>query len=303
MSAAFGGSGPVWQRKFSHSYWGRKTSLDEVASAKPWKRQRLSPPQDDHLPPFSLLTNDDDRERKAEFRKPGTYNVVVNTASFAELEEYKDTYEDSYSRSPSRRLGSVQSDQFGSDFGHYNDPLCASIGGPEIVDDPDVVILKVFEDDSRKVVVSPAGPAVNQRIGRASRTPTISSTSSSTSRTRPDYFRFSSENTPLMRMAAQDGRDHQLVYYYKTFVHRHLAQVHRDSLGTSMETGVLSAPDVFEKHAANFLPVCDLTMAVSKITKGIFSTIHADYDDTIALSRAHGFLCVVHVTGPARYQS
>ena len=56
-------------------------------------------------------------------------------------------------------------------------------------------------------------------------------------------------------MAHQDGRDHQLVYYYKTYVHRHLAQVHRDSLGISLETGALSAPDVFERQAASFLPV------------------------------------------------
>ena len=62
-----------------------------------FKRQRLIPNEKDILPPFSSLTNDEDRERKAELKPVGTYIVVVNPASFVNLEEYRDTLpEDPY---------------------------------------------------------------------------------------------------------------------------------------------------------------------------------------------------------------
>lgn len=214
------------------------------------KRRRLND-QDDLLPPFSGLTNDEDREKKAEFRSPGTFLLVVNPDSFAEFEEYKNTNVSSKNATnplPSTTSGSIHSPQFNIDQTLYNDPFADE---NEILDDPDIVILKVFEDDSRKLL-SPLN-SVQRRA--TSSTPSLSITSPSSFQ-RSDYFRFSCDNTPLMRVANKDGRDHQLIYYYKNFVHRHLAQVHRDSLGTSMETGALSAPDVFERQAATFVPVC-----------------------------------------------
>ena len=41
-----------------------------------------------NLPAFATLTNDEDRERKAETPLPGTYSVVVTPKSFADLPEY-----------------------------------------------------------------------------------------------------------------------------------------------------------------------------------------------------------------------
>lgn len=220
---------------------------------RPFKRQRTSPQQEDLLPPFSALTNDEDREKKAEFRIPGSYHLVVNPSSFAEFDEYKDNRHDRISpkSTPTKGPGSELSDQFSNDQTQYNDPNGTDCNDSQTSDDPDIVILRIFEDDTRKLG-SPTSAVVQ---GRSSRTPTFSLPSSAGSAHRADYFRFSYDNTPLMRMAHKDGRDHQLVYYYKSYVHRHLAQVHRDSLGTSLETGALSAPDVFERQAASFLPV------------------------------------------------
>lgn len=180
---------------------------------------------------------------------------MVNPSSFTEFEEYnKDTRHDRKSpkSTPTKGPGSEHSDQFSSNNQtQCNDPDGQIFNGTQNSDDPDIVILKVFEDDTRRLG-SPTSAVVQ---GRSSRTPTLSIPSSATSANRADHFRFAYDNTPLMRMAHKDGRDHQLVYYYKNYVHRHLAQVHRDSLGTSLETGALSAPDVFERQAASFLPV------------------------------------------------
>ena len=208
--------------------------------------------QEDLLPPFSALTNDEDREKKAEYRKPGTYHLVANPSSFVEFDEHRGTQY--HRKSPkiiaTKRLKSEYGDQLSNDHTQYNEPNGDLSDDTQVSDDPDVVILKIFEDDAR--LGSPTSAVIR---ARSSRTPTLSLPSSAGSAHRTDYFKFSYDNTPLMRMAHQDGRDHQLVYYYKTYVHRHLAQVHRDSLGTSLETGVLSAPDVFERQAASFLPV------------------------------------------------
>ena len=201
-----------------------------------------------------MLTNDEDRERKAEFRTPGSYYLVVNPSSFAEFDEYKDNQHDRDSPKSiaSKPRGSEYADQFSSNQTRYDEPDGDHFHDTPISKDSDIVILKTFEDDTHKLG-SPTS-AVVQAL--SSRTSTLSLPSSAGSTHRTDFFMFSYDNTPLMRMAHHDGRDHQLVYYYKTFVYRHLAQVHRDSLGTSLETGALSAPDIFERQAASFLPVC-----------------------------------------------
>ena len=209
--------------------------------------------QEDLLPPFSTLTNDEDREKKAEFRKPGSYHVVVNPSSFADFDEYKN------SRHGGNSPKSIKSERRGSEQGHqlinsqtqFGEPHGDHSNDTQTSNDPDIVVLKTFEDDAHKL----GSPTTAVVQAHPLRTPTLSIPSFGGSAHGADQFRFSYENTPLMRMAHQDGRDHQLVFYYKTFVHRHLAQVHRDTLGTPSETGALSAPDVFERQAASFLPV------------------------------------------------
>ena len=199
------------------------------------------------------MTNDEDREKKAEFRKPGSYHLVVNPSSFAEFDEYKDNGHDRNSprSATSKGSGNEYSGHFSNSQTQYDELHGYDFNEMQTSGDPDIVILKVFEDESHKLG-SPTSAVVQRR---ASTTPVLSQPSSAGSTSRANYFKFSYDNTPLMRMAHKDGRDHQLVYYYKNFVHRHLAQVHRDSLGTSLETGALSAPDVFERQAASFLPV------------------------------------------------
>lgn len=245
MSGGPGLGGPVWDRTFPVYLinWSIG-SIATASSSRLLKRQGTDHPHEDLLPPFSSLTNDEAREKKAEFHSPGTYILVLNSSSFAEFDEYKE----SSKNSPSSRPESVHSDPYSNDRTHYNN-IFTNENDTQTSDDPDIVILKVFEDDSRKL---PSPSSATTRRPSSS----FSVPSSATSAPRSDYFRFSYENTPLMRMAAKDGRDHQLVFYYKNFVHRHLSQVHRDSLGTSLETGALSAPDVFERQAANFPPVC-----------------------------------------------
>ncbi|KAB8302001.1 hypothetical protein EYC80_005454 [Monilinia laxa] len=45
--------------------------------------------EDDTLPPFVELETDEQREKKASYHKPGTYNVIANPSSFHPLPEYQ----------------------------------------------------------------------------------------------------------------------------------------------------------------------------------------------------------------------
>lgn len=170
-----------------------------------------------------MLTNDDDREAKAEFRTAGTYFVVVNPNSFADLEEYKgETGKRYHHATNSNGYQSIRRDSSATDQ-TPDSGLVSAADGDWDLNDPNVVVLKVFEDDTRKIV-SPGGYwASHERPSRASTISVPSPTSSMCPS--QETLRFSIENTPLIRMASKDGRDYQLVYYYRNFVHRHLAQV------------------------------------------------------------------------------
>ncbi|KXT06291.1 hypothetical protein AC578_9131 [Pseudocercospora eumusae] len=70
---------------------GRKVKCDEALWDPSVRHDSgLSPVLDapDDLPVFAVLTNDEDRERKAITQRPGTYGVVVTPKSFHDLPEY-----------------------------------------------------------------------------------------------------------------------------------------------------------------------------------------------------------------------
>ena len=242
ISGGRGAPGPVW-------------------NPRPGKRQYLYTREDDLLPSFASLRNDEDRERKAEFRKPGTYQVIVNPASFVDYGEYrdKDGNGSSLGEPISKYPSSTQTpnDRLASHPFQFANTLTSNV---QISDDPDIIVLKVFQDDSQKMTPSPGGLSAVQ--GRSSRASTLSNSSTlslgssvSTICQHMSPARYAYENSPLMQMAHPDGRDHQLIYYYKNFVYRHLLQVHRDSLGTPSETDSISSADIFERQAVTFPPV------------------------------------------------
>lgn len=108
---------------------------------------------DDSLPPFSLLTTDEERERKAEATSPGTYHVVVVPDSFSTLPEYAD---DGTEKTKPRSSGESQRSADISPLSlNLNGLKCENVSN----DDPNLVILKTFEDATRR----------SSSIGRISR--------------------------------------------------------------------------------------------------------------------------------------
>ncbi|KAL8701196.1 MAG: hypothetical protein Q9224_000606 [Gallowayella concinna] len=203
-------------------------------------------PRHDFLPPFSRLTNDEDREKKAEFRPPGSYNVIVTPSSLAQLEEYKANQDEDKTpiSAVSERPQTVSTN-----------PLCQNIETNVIVlTDPDTVMLRVFEDNTKKLI-SPTSPS--SRFG-------VSSTSSLTSPSpnhyfqRTDMFSISSQHSPppsTFEITPQDPCDWPLICHYRNLLSRHLFHVHRGSITPPLAPGAFFTQELFERTVATFPPV------------------------------------------------
>ncbi|KAL9029340.1 MAG: hypothetical protein Q9196_002403 [Gyalolechia fulgens] len=209
---------------------------------------KLTPthPKHDFLPPFSTLTNDEDREKKAEFRPPGSYNVIVTPSSLAGLEEYKANQEE---RTP------VTGGFTGSE-NSFTERLGENLEANVITfKDPDTVMLRVFEDSTKKVP-SPSSPS--SRFGRSS-VSTITSPSSGSCSQRTGMF----TPPPLtFEIQPQDNRDWPLICHYRNILSRHLFHVHRGSITPALAPGAFFTQELFERTVATFRPLYHALMAL-----------------------------------------
>lgn len=192
--------------------------------------------QEDLLPAFSALTTDEERERKAELREAGTYMVITNPDSFACLPEYCDEDEDEERASKSAQTTALMS------HGYFFDQI---VGGHTIpfapVDsmDPNVVILKAFEDIPRRTPVQLGSSESRQLTSIAPIAP-------SESDVRVLGISHSPSN-PLSRLeeARNGGRDFHLLEHYRRYISPRIIP------------GVLPdvENDIFEIEAQLFPPV------------------------------------------------
>lgn len=176
---------------------------------------------------------------------PGTYHVVANPSSFAGLEEYQDNNSGSklHSKSRTTRIHRRRSSS-------ANEP--SSTTGQDVYEDPETLILGTFEDNARRP------PILGLLTTNLSKSPTSSLTSQSPgagfAQSAHSISR-STETSPVLGSAVQSRADQDIVSFYQQFVRVQLDQVHRDSLGTSSQSGALTFPEVLDKHVDSFPPV------------------------------------------------
>jgi len=184
-----------------------------------------------------MLTNDEDRERKAVHKLPGTYHIVVNPNSFSSLEEYADSQDDEsavgtrpHNLSRRRRSSVYKSN---------------SVIRQDVFEDPDTLIIGKFEENVRKL---PTLSLLTTHFDN-SRSSSLTSHSSATT-----YIQ-SHEVSPLYETVWEIEEDQHITSFYRTFVRSQLNQVHRDSLGTSSDLGIQTIPDILDRQAPHFTPV------------------------------------------------
>ncbi|KAI4129969.1 MAG: hypothetical protein LQ338_001975 [Usnochroma carphineum] len=240
--------------KMQHQTGQPKGVWDQLLS-RLYDSQMDKRPKHDFLPPFSTLTNDEDRERKAEFRPPGTYNVMVTPSSLARLEEYRATQDDEQTpvtaavKDSNKSSTEVASRNLEANVITFNDP--------------DVVQLRVFEDNTKKLS-SPGSPS--SRVGLSSAS-NITSPSSGFSFPRTDMFVLPSQTSPPLppptcEIKPQDNRDWPLICHYRNILSRHLFHVHRGSITPPLAQGAFFTQELFERTVATFTPLYHALMAL-----------------------------------------
>ncbi|KAL8779368.1 MAG: hypothetical protein Q9213_006973 [Squamulea squamosa] len=199
------------------------------------------------------LTNDEDREKKAEFRPPGSYNVIVTPSSLAHLDEYKASQDDEttpLSAEP-RFSKKIPADPSNPD----------SVANMITLADPDTVVLRVFEDATKKLT-SPTSPSSYFRVSSSS---SLTSPSSGHDFQRQDRFIRSNQHTPppsTFEIKPQDPRDWPLICHYRNLLSRHLFHVHRGSIAPPLAPGSFFTQELFERTVATFPPLYHALMAL-----------------------------------------
>lgn len=203
----------------------------------------------DNLPPFDSLTCDEDRELKAQKSPPGTYYVVLPADCF--VEHY-------LQRTIGREFDNLNLHDHGSSG--------FSVGGEAFQpaeDDPHVVIIKVFKDDT----FSNKNWAMSS--GSRSRNTSSASTSglplSSTLSTRMHIESWA--ESPLMTIYRPGPDQVELIRHYKIALHPKFRQLYQDSFGSPEEAVTLTLIDFIEDKAAAFPPVSEkIAFCISTLT-------------------------------------
>jgi hypothetical protein len=228
----------VWDRRCILEYTTgvANTCIASVAQREPSQDRSV----EDLLPPFSALTTDEERERKAELQNPGTYHVVANIGSFVALPEYR---EENASVPGSGEVG-----RFPSPALVVDDDATSSLSVDPVGDrdDPNVVILKVFEEPSRKGSLQPSNRSTTNPVSPASSQASIATTSQLV--TQRNTHHTEGQGVSMLDIARSGGRDAQLLHHYQTSISPYILQTRRPD----------GDEDLFEMQARSYPPVSNL---------------------------------------------
>lgn len=179
----------------------------------------------------------------------------------------------------------------------------------DMSEDPDILILDEFEDNTRRIPASGSLSAQSRTHGTSS-SPVISSGAITQRTDSPDH------EAQLIDISTLDGEDARLVSHYRGFICRQIIQVHKDSLGCAQNTGRRSVQEILETEATRSPPVSTLCISSTVFTlitayishqiplsflwnvyeQSYLGTFSTDTFSLPALPRSHGIFCVEYGT-------
>lgn len=228
----------VWDRKaLPHLYLCPLAHRQTVSSPAPSDdRSDYFSNAADSLPPFALLTSDEERESRAESCTPGTYHVVMVPDSFSSLPEY-----------------STEA---------IEDPEASALGRPKSEnvdpDDPNVVILKTFEDISRRPTSTGRTSRVSPISEIADPLCALSLSPALASPTSPALIE--DDNLDFLDSLLDQHNQHATLFaHFRHVVWKQLFPRDHgfgDSYGPEGQSATLSV-DFLEHEADRFPPVCN----------------------------------------------
>lgn len=238
----------VWDRKSLTSFsgfllcwaWAYRRSSAWIASSRVHSPP-VSPGLPDSMPSFSMLTSDEERERKAESSSPGTYHVIVNPDSFSGLPEYADESADDLNISGlSLSRGSETSSTIGNTRRGERESSIET-------GDPNVVILSRFEDSTHR---TPSSQWKKSRLSPAS------DITAAFSQAIPAQFPVDEKGTrPLDHLVSHRGQDEKLLSHFRDVVWKQLIQSQSTRDSSPLSSSSFPNVDIFEEVVSTFRPV------------------------------------------------
>ena len=200
--------------------------------------------EQDTLPAFASLANDEDRERKAEFQLPGTYYVVLTDASFADLEEYQLTKDEVTRRSSISTSGHLQQNLvWGTDSNQGTQG--------NFMQDPNVVILDKFEETPLKLSSSNRLDTGRTTPPTPTSLPTRFAAQTTTQGLPLDPFRPQAHNAEV----SPNRHEANLLSHYRNRIRQQLIPSNQASAGIAEISSSSTLDDMFEREAVTFPPV------------------------------------------------
>ena len=248
----------------------RTATLGLTGSTLPDREARPNE-DDDTLPAFASLTNDEEWEQKAEYRPPGTYFVVANPSSFEASETPERSGEEpqrsrrrlpALTRQALRRRSEIETTapRAGRLIAPAGDPY-----GPHHERQGRGRASNIPIDESTLVLGNVEGSLGSSPPRLTTSTSRIAYDTSSSQSPSLTTFSRSLESLNILpetlpqREWIGSGRSltvaDRLKLHYKSFVRRHLSQIHREGSRENSPGSSEDDEDVFEKEAAEFPPV------------------------------------------------
>jgi hypothetical protein len=202
---------------------------------------------EDLLPPFSVLTTDEEREKKAESQNPGTLYVIANPRSFESLPEYRNETTSDIDQAHEPSFNEVRWDD-----DYATESAMSRQEHLESTEDPNTVILRRFEDPHRRAQRRPSrtpsenpGTPIEASISIVPPSAILTSSSGVESR-----------DMSMLEIARQGGKDAALLQHYRTVISQGLRLA--DNMGRN--------EDIFETHARVYPPLFHALMALSALS-------------------------------------
>lgn len=272
----------VWDRKFLHTktrlFIDNRVAASSIPSVETTAAQLTG---EDTFPPFASLTNDEDRERKAELKAPGTYHIVVNPASFLDLEEHS-VGEIGHNPTTKGSSGLLRREDTAK---RLRSPTLSA----DNAQDPDIVILRKFEDNTRRLGPWPTqAQSSNPRAVPLTSFVSASPSCSTSFSERHNASRRASTpdtNSSVLDTAIQRRQDDRLLSHYRNFVREKTFD--RWFRRTMVSWDDRAPHDIFEPLFDSYPPVGRLFRTATGI-RSVF-----------ALANAHGLVRVTSFTRSA----
>ncbi|MCJ1309148.1 hypothetical protein MMC25_002803 [Agyrium rufum] len=271
--------------KYVHKYEGKDAANREnwdpsvAHQASEDGQQYRHSSDDDSLPSFTSMGNDEEWEDKAARHRPGRFYVVLNASSFAEQQPNEDDPGEGSSRT---QVTAGRQKRARSCHRQRRDSTESSkMGGLGFEEDRNVKIVRNFDEISR--------PSTQSSSRTVPPSPTVSLISCTEGMGTLTVTTASHPQSPSVGEEQQQRYEESLMTHYRQSVRRHVMLPNNGFAGSTRPEAVATWDDPFEHEASLSAPLRHAILALAALSladqqRGLTAEAYRHYDQAIRLS-------------------